>query len=201
LLIDSAGSESLPADKDIPMQFLPLTDASPAIQAHVRTLRNQPDVRKFMYTSHEISEAEHANWLDSLQGNPRQQVFVVIRDEQAVGVVSLNAINVLHKSADWAFYLDVGLQGKGLGSVVEFWMLDYAFGVAGLEKLNCEVLAMNAAVVKMHQKFGFEIEGVRRQNVVKDGVRVDVVLLGITNAEWRNKRPTLVPVIERISAS
>ncbi|QHC96752.1 UDP-4-amino-4,6-dideoxy-N-acetyl-beta-L-altrosamine N-acetyltransferase [Pseudomonas sp. R84] len=183
------------------MQFLPLTDASPAIQAHVRTLRNQPDVRKFMYTSHEISEAEHANWLDSLQGNPRQQVFVVIRDEQAVGVVSLNAINVLHKSADWAFYLDVGLQGKGLGSVVEFWMLDYAFGVAGLEKLNCEVLAMNAAVVKMHQKFGFEIEGVRRQNVVKDGVRVDVVLLGITNAEWRNKRPTLVPVIERISAS
>jgi UDP-4-amino-4,6-dideoxy-N-acetyl-beta-L-altrosamine N-acetyltransferase len=183
------------------MQFLPLTDASPAVQAHVRTLRNQPDVRKFMYTSHEISEQEHAKWLNSLQGNPRQQVFVVIKDEQAVGVVSLNAINVLHKSADWAFYLDVGLQGKGLGSVVEFWMLDYAFGVAGLEKLNCEVLAINAAVVKMHQKFGFEIEGVRRQNVVKDGVRVDVVLLGITNAEWLKKRPALVPVIERISAS
>ncbi|MFI8224040.1 UDP-4-amino-4,6-dideoxy-N-acetyl-beta-L-altrosamine N-acetyltransferase [Pseudomonas sp. NPDC085632] len=183
------------------MQFLPFTDASPAIQAHVRTLRNQPDVRKFMYTSHEISDQEHADWLNALQGNPHQQVFVVIKDGQAVGVVSLNAINVLHKSADWAFCLDVGLQGKGLGSVVEFWMLDYAFGVAGLEKLNCEVLAMNAAVVKMHQKFGFEIEGVRRQNVVKDGVRVDVVLLGITNAEWLDKRPALVPVIERIRAS
>ena len=44
-------------------------------------------------------------------------------------------------------------------------------------------------------------EGVRRQNVVKDGVRVDVVLLGMTKAEWLGKRPTLVPVIERISAS
>jgi UDP-4-amino-4,6-dideoxy-N-acetyl-beta-L-altrosamine N-acetyltransferase len=182
------------------MQFLPLTDASPAVQAHVRTLRNQPDVRKFMYTSHEISEQEHANWLASLQGNPRQQVFVVIKDEQAVGVVSLNAINVLHKSADWAFYLDAGLQGKGLGSVVEFWMLDYAFGVAGLEKLNCEVLAMNAAVVKMHQKFGFEIEGVRRQNILREGARIDVVLLGITKEEWQNKRPALAPVIERINA-
>lgn len=182
------------------MQFLPLTEIAPAIQAHVRTLRNQPDVRKFMYTSHEISEHEHANWLASLHGNPRQQVFVVIKDEQAVGVVSLNAINALHKTADWAFYLDVGLQGKGLGSVVEFWLLDYAFDVAGLEKLNCEVLAMNTAVVKMHQKFGFEVEGVRRQNVVKDGVRVDVVLLGMTKAEWLGKRPTLVPVIERISA-
>ncbi|QAX85981.1 UDP-4-amino-4,6-dideoxy-N-acetyl-beta-L-altrosamine N-acetyltransferase [Pseudomonas sp. DTU12.3] len=182
------------------MQLLPLTDASPAIQAHVRTLRNQPDVRKYMYTSHEISEQEHANWLNSLKGNPRQQVFVVIKDEQAVGVVSLNAINVLHKSADWAFYLDVGLQGKGLGSVVEFWMLDYAFGVAGLEKLNCEVLAMNSAVVKMHQKFGFEVEGVRRQNVVKDGVRVDVVLLGISKNEWQNKRPALQSVITRLES-
>ena len=181
------------------MQFLPLTNASPAIQAHIRTLRNQPDVRKFMYTSHEISEQEHANWLASLPGNPRQQVFVVTKDEQAVGVVSLNAINVLHKSADWAFYLDVGLQGKGLGSVVEFWMLDYAFDVAGLEKLNCEVLAMNTAVVKMHQKFGFEIEGVRRQNILRDGARMDVVLLGITKNEWQNKRPALAPVIERLN--
>ena len=181
------------------MQFLPLTDASPALQAHVRTLRNQEDVRKFMYTSHEISEQEHANWLASLQGNSRQQVFVVIKDEQAVGVVSLNAINVLHKSADWAFYLDVGLQGKGLGSVIEFWMLDYAFDVAGLEKLNCEVLAMNAAVVKMHQKFGFEIEGVRRQNILREGARIDVVLLGITKDEWRNKRPALAPVIQRLN--
>ncbi|WP_426203851.1 UDP-4-amino-4,6-dideoxy-N-acetyl-beta-L-altrosamine N-acetyltransferase [Pseudomonas sp. TWP3-1] len=182
------------------MQFIPLTDASPTIQAHVRTLRNQEDVRKYMYTSHEISEQEHANWLSSLKGNARQQVFAVIKDELTVGVVSLNAINAQHKSADWAFYLDVNLQGKGLGSVIEFWMLDYAFDVVGLEKLNCEVLASNSAVVKMHQKFGFEVEGVRRQNVVKDGARVDVVLLGITKAEWLEKRPALVRAIERISA-
>ncbi|MFW9081257.1 UDP-4-amino-4,6-dideoxy-N-acetyl-beta-L-altrosamine N-acetyltransferase [Pseudomonas sp. P2757] len=183
------------------MQFIPLTDASPTIQAHVRTLRNQEDVRKYMYTSHEISEQEHANWLSSLKGNSRQQVFVVLKDDLAVGVVALNAINAQQKSADWAFYLDVDLQGKGLGSVVEFWMLDYAFNAAELEKLNCEVLASNSAVVKMHQKFGFEIEGVRRQNVVKDGVRIDVVLLGITKSEWLEKRPALIRVIERINAS
>ncbi|PMW96602.1 UDP-4-amino-4,6-dideoxy-N-acetyl-beta-L-altrosamine N-acetyltransferase [Pseudomonas sp. FW215-R2] len=182
------------------MQFVPLTEANPAIQAHVRTLRNQEDVRKYMYTSHEISDQEHANWLTSLKGNSRQQVFVVLKDERAVGVVSLNAINTVQKTADWAFYLDVQLQGKGLGSVVEFWMLDYAFAEAGLEKLNCEVLASNPAVVKMHQKFGFELEGVRRQNILKDGERIDVVLLGITKDEWLSKRPALQRVVERIGA-
>jgi UDP-4-amino-4,6-dideoxy-N-acetyl-beta-L-altrosamine N-acetyltransferase len=181
------------------MQFVPLIDASHAVQAHVRTLRNQEDVRKYMYTSHEITVSEHESWLTSLKGNNRQAVFVALSNGQAIGIVSLNAINAVQKTADWAFYLDTETQGKGLGSIVEFWMLDYAFNEAGIEKLNCEVLETNPVVIKMHQKFGFEIEGVRRKNILKDGNRIDVILLGITKEEWKNKRPTLEPLILRLN--
>ncbi|MGJ7513771.1 UDP-4-amino-4,6-dideoxy-N-acetyl-beta-L-altrosamine N-acetyltransferase [Pseudomonas baetica] len=180
------------------MFFCPLVEASPEAQADIRLLRNQEDVRKYMYTAHEISPHEHENWLKSLHGNSRQSVFVVMHEDKAVGVVSLNAINATQKTADWAFYLDAGLQGKGLGSLVEFWMLDYAFGEAGLDKLNCEVLETNPAVVKMHQKFGFTIEGVRRKNILKDGKRIDVVLLGITKEEWLTHRPSVEPLILRL---
>ena len=180
------------------MQFIPLVDASPSVQAHVRTLRNQEDVRNNMYTSHEITEEEHEDWLRSLKGNKRQAVFVAMRNEQSIGVVSLNAINTVQQTADWAFYLDTEHQGKGIGSIVEFWMLDYAFNDACLEKLNCEVLETNSAVIKMHQKFGFELEGVRRKNILKNGSRIDVVLLGITKEEWKNKRPALEPLILRL---
>ncbi|MFK3795026.1 MULTISPECIES: UDP-4-amino-4,6-dideoxy-N-acetyl-beta-L-altrosamine N-acetyltransferase [unclassified Pseudomonas] len=182
------------------MQFLPLIEASPSIQSAVRTLRNQEEVRKFMYTSHEISPQEHEQWLRSLKGNPRQSVFAAMRDGELAGVVSLSAINATQKTADWAFYLDTRLRGKGLGSLVEFWMLDHAFNEAGLEKLNCEVLEMNAAVIKMHQKFGFKIEGVRRHNIIKEGSRVNVVLLGITQEEWEARRPEMVPLITRLNA-
>lgn len=181
------------------MQFIPLLDTSHVVQAHVRTLRNQEDVRKYMYTSHEITESEHEGWLTSLKGNNRQAVFVAMSDGQAIGIVSLNSINAVQKTADWAFYLDTEIQGKGLGSIVEFWMLDYAFNEAGIEKLNCEVLETNPAVIKMHQKFGFELEGVRRKNILKDGSRIDVVLLGITKEEWKDKRPALEPLILRLN--
>ncbi|TDV71968.1 UDP-4-amino-4,6-dideoxy-N-acetyl-beta-L-altrosamine N-acetyltransferase [Pseudomonas sp. LP_7_YM] len=181
------------------MRFVPLTEASPAIQSAVRALRNQEDVRKFMYTSHEISPQEHEAWISSLAGNPRQSIFVAMFDSELAGVVSLSAINATQKTADWAFYLDARQQGKGLGGRVEFWLLDHAFNEAGLEKLNCEVLETNPAVVKMHQKFGFSIEGVRRKNVIKDGVRVDVVLLGITREEWLERRPLIEPAIIRAS--
>lgn len=70
---------------------------------------------------------------------------------------------------------------------------------ADIEKLNCEVLETNPAVIKMHQKFGFELEGVRRKNILKDGSRIDVVLLGITKEEWKDKRPALEPLILRLN--
>lgn len=181
------------------MHFIPIVDASKTIKAQIRNLRNQEDVRKYMYTSHEISEAEHEMWLASLIGNHKQNVFVVMLGGEPAGVVSLNAISSIHKSADWAFYIDGSLQGKGLGSRIEFWMLDYAFGEAGLEKLNCEVLETNPSVIKMHQKFGFSIEGVRRKNILHNGERIDVVLLGITSSEWNAHRSKMLTVIERLN--
>jgi len=181
------------------MRFLSILKAPSSTQKKIRLLRNQEDVRKFMYTSHEISEAEHNNWLGSLDGNPKQEVFVVMLEDEPVGVVSLNAINETNKTADWAFYIDGQFQGKGLGSLIEFKLLDYAFNNVGLEKLNCEVLESNPLVIKMHQKFGFSIEGIRRKNIAKDELRLDVVLLGITQEEWAVQRPKMLGVIERLS--
>jgi len=183
------------------MQFVPLLDTPPAVQQALRLLRNQPAVRQHMYSDHEIGEAEHAAWLASLRGNPRQQVFAVMVEGALGGLVSLNAIDPQHGRADWAFYIDNALQGKGLGSLIEFKLLDHAFGAAGLHKLNCEVLASNTAVVRMHQKFGFQLEGVRRQNIVKEGLRVDVVLLGMTRDEWQAQRPKMAAVVGRLSRS
>lgn len=181
--------------------FQPILATSAQVQERVRQLRNQPQVRRFMYTEHEISAQEHQAWLASLAGNGRQSVYVVMVDDIPRGVVSLNAINPLHRSADWAFYLDSELQGKGLGSQVECWLLDHAFTDVGLAKLNCEVLASNPAVVRLHQKFGFTVEGVRRQNVCKDGERLDVMLLGITAEEWRAHRPGIVARLARLDRS
>lgn len=181
------------------MNVVPILELPVDQRAHVRHLRNQPGVRTFMYTDHDISEAEHQNWLEGLRNSSRQQVYAVVIENAPVGVVSLSAINPAHGTADWAFYLDTSLQGKGLGSQVEMWMLDHAFGAAGLEKLNCEVLETNPAVIKMHQKFGFVIEGVRRQNIVRDGKRIGVVLLGITKGEWDAQRPKVLSAVERLA--
>ncbi|WBS02786.1 UDP-4-amino-4,6-dideoxy-N-acetyl-beta-L-altrosamine N-acetyltransferase [Pseudoduganella sp. SL102] len=171
------------------VRFAPLLEQDAAGLERIRELRNAPSVREHMYSDHEITADEHARWLDSLRGNEAQLAWVVLYHGSIEGLVSLSAIRPRHRSAEWAFYLSPEMQGKGVGGVVEFLLLDLAFGACALEKLNCEVLATNPKVIAMHQKFGFTLEGTRRANVIKAGQRIDVALLGILAGEWQIQRP------------
>jgi len=149
----------------------------------VRDVRNQLSVRKSMYTEHEISLDEHLNWVKRLEADTRQIVFVVLVDNLVSGVVSVNAIDRLQKKSDWAFYLDENVRG-GLGAALEYTLINFVFGKSRIEKLNCEVIETNDAVVKLHKKFGFIEEGFRRENIEKDGKRIGVFFLGLTKKDW-----------------
>lgn len=179
------------------LELRPILDIPPGEQARILWMRNQEPVRRNMYSDHIITEDEHQAWLEQLRTSDDTKFFAVYVDGFLGGGVSLNAINRTHKRADWAFYLGATIQGSGMGSALEFKFLDYAFNDEGLEKLNCEVLAFNAAVVRLHKKFGFVEEGVRRNHILRDGEPVDAVLLGITKEEWAARRPNLEKVIMR----
>lgn len=158
-------------------------------QLRVREVRNQTGVRSAMYTEHVIGLDEHLNWITRLKSDKRQIVFAVLNEQKKpIGVVSVNALDALHKKADWAFYLDENERG-GLGAALEYYLIEYVFNILRLEKLNCEVIETNEMVVKLHKKFCFVEEGFRRENVEKNGKRIGVYFLGLTKTDWlANKR-------------
>lgn len=166
-------------------------------KAAVRDIRNQESVRKSMYTDHVIGLEEHLAWLERLEKDTKQIVFVVILGSVVSGVVSINTLDRLHKKSDWAFYLDSKARG-GLGAALEYALLNYAFDELGLEKLNCEVIETNPAVVKMHLRFGFLEEGFRRSNIEKDGKRIGVHFLGLAKADWISKRGEIAAAYQSI---
>jgi UDP-4-amino-4,6-dideoxy-N-acetyl-beta-L-altrosamine N-acetyltransferase len=163
----------------------------------VRKVRNQESVRKSMYTEHETPLNEHLAWVERLQSDDRQIVFVVLVDEVVSGVVSVNAIDRLHLKSDWAFYLDENVRG-GLGAALEFGLINFVFQRVGLEKLNCEVIETNEAVVKLHKKFGFVEEGFRRENIIKNENRIGVFFLGLTRSDWEREKETFRGRYEKV---
>tara|TARA_B100000767_G_C19756089_1_gene533007 strand:- start:1229 stop:1816 length:588 start_codon:yes stop_codon:yes gene_type:complete len=158
-----------------------------AQQEAIRNIRNEPSIRNSMYTNHDISSNEHLNWVEKLKNDKTQIVFIILVNDIASGVLSISALDLVHKKSDWAFYLTDKVRG-GLGTALEFSLLNFAFDDLLLEKLNCEVLETNHAVVKLHKTFGFIEEGFKNSNIEKNGTRIGVYFLGITKDEWVAKR-------------
>jgi UDP-4-amino-4,6-dideoxy-N-acetyl-beta-L-altrosamine N-acetyltransferase len=153
--------------------------------------RNSPEVAAHMYGDHVIGQAEHDRWFEAALGAADRRYWVVVADAAPVGVANLARIDPAARRCEWAYYLgEPATRGKGIGAQVEYMVLRHVFETAGLNKLWCEVLAQNAAVVKLHERFGFVREALFRDHVFKAGRFHDVVGLGLLACDWAAARPT-----------
>lgn len=151
----------------------------------VREWRNLPEISAYMYSDHVISEEEHARWFGNAINDPNRRYWIIELEGEPVGLANLYDISVDHRRAYWAFYLaSASVRGKGVGSYAERFVIRHTFEDLDLEKLCCEVLATNAAVVKMHQRYGFQVDGTLRRHVIKGGERVDVVTMSLLRDDW-----------------
>ena len=151
--------------------------------------RNLPEVATYMYTDHRISDAEHARWFAAAMNDETKRYWIIELDGEPVGLANLYDISILQRRASWAFYLaDDRVRGKGVGSTTERFVMRHVFTELGLDKLCCEVLASNEGVVKMHERYGFQVDGVLRRHVVKAGERIDVVSMSLLRDEWATSR-------------
>jgi UDP-4-amino-4,6-dideoxy-N-acetyl-beta-L-altrosamine N-acetyltransferase len=154
--------------------------------------RNAPEVAAFMYGDHLITQAEHDRWFAAIAGDGRRAYWLIEVDGVRAGLANLYDIDRANRRCAWAYYLaDPSVRGKGVGSYVEYWVIEQVFGPLGLDKLWCEVLASNEAVWRLHGKFGFVQEARLRRHVVKAGQPQDVLGLGLLKEDWLPLRPVL----------
>lgn len=147
--------------------------------------RNQPEVARYMYTDHTISPEEHARWFGGALSSPDRTYWIIELDSQPVGLANIYDISERHRRAYWAFYLaDPAVRGRGVGSYTERFVMRHVFADLGLNKLCCEVLASNEAVVHMHLRFGFTVDGTLRQHIWKHDHFEDVVAMSLLRSEW-----------------
>lgn len=150
--------------------------------------RNHPNVRQNMYTRHEISLDEHLAWWRRTKKNPTAQYWMYEFNNLPMGIIGFASIDFVNRNASWSFYANPEAP-HGLGSRMEFLALDHAFTALRLHKLWCEVLSLNKPVLKLHERFGFQQEGLFREHHKYDDKYVDVYRLGILATEWQQRRP------------
>lgn len=154
--------------------------------------RNSPDVATYMYSDHKISHDEHDHWFDVVRHDSRRRYWIIEVDGEPVGLANLADIDMAHRRCAWAYYLaSPNVRGLGVGSFVEFWVIEQVFAGLGLNKLWCEVLISNESVWRLHELYGFQREALFREHVMKGGHEVDVVGLGLLASDWAKRRDSM----------
>jgi UDP-4-amino-4,6-dideoxy-N-acetyl-beta-L-altrosamine N-acetyltransferase len=170
------------------IKFLNILLSSVEEQKEIREWRNDLEVRKYMYNTEIITEEEHLKWLDSLKTRKDTDVFYVLYEGKKIGIASVNQLDLKNKICEWGLYFNNNIErGKGIGKLVEKEFIKYMFDNYDIDKINCGVLSNNLKVVEMHKKFGWTLEGILRKNILINGERLDIYLLGLLREEWSKK--------------
>lgn len=148
--------------------------------------RNLPEIRRWMYTDHEITAAEHARWFAGVFGDDSRRYWIIEVDGRPAGLTHLTGISPQHRRAAMGYYVaEPALRGRGVGAFAKFRAIEHAFGELGLDKLWAEALADNHASIALLESLGFRREALLRHHVIKAGAPVDVVGLGLLAGDWR----------------
>lgn len=144
--------------------------------------RNQPQVRAYMLTQHEISLDEHRQWFERCSKDPSRRLMIVEESRTPLGFVGFSGVEI-GAVANWGFYA-VPEAVKGAGTKLGLTALEFAFDELLLHKVCGQALGFNEASIRMHQKFGFRQEGVLREQHKISGNYHDIICFGLLRKEW-----------------
>ncbi|MER5932030.1 GNAT family protein [Streptomyces sp. NPDC002054] len=122
-------------------------------------------------------------------GGPAEDAAVFSIVERATGELAGEAllwgIDTHNRLAHLGISLRPGCRGRGLGREVVQLLCHYGFTVRGLQRLQVDTLADNAAMIAAATAAGFTLEGTLRRSAWVYGAFADEVVLGLLHEEWK----------------
>jgi len=145
--------------------------------------RNHPDVRRYMYTNHEIGLDEHQAWFARVSDDPAVHLLIYENCGRASGFVNITR-GRSPTVADWGFYLSPDSE-RGTGRSLGREALKYAFSELCLHKICGQALGFNERSIAFHKALGFTEEGCLRDQHFDGAEYHDVVCFGLLDHEWQ----------------
>jgi RimJ/RimL family protein N-acetyltransferase len=134
-----------------------------------------PELRRLTGTHRVFTEVDIDTWCRSRADAPGRYDWAIEVDGAWVGECALMDID---PDNEWAsFRIAVERPGEGLGTEATGLVVDFAFGELGLHRVELEVFDFNVRAQKSYAKSGFTVEGVKRDALLWDGERHDVIMM------------------------
>ncbi|KAL1709316.1 acyl-CoA N-acyltransferase [Schizophyllum commune] len=155
----------------------------------VLALHNDPSVARYISFDHLVPR--DAAYFDThIRPVTAGCLFhaVIPEPRTFVGEVSLSLAGCTAKNRDVTVGIAIrqGMQGRGYGTEVLRWMVDYTFRALGMHRLSLGVFESNVGAYRIYKRLGFVEEGRLREAVrTPEGTWDDLIYMGILEDEWR----------------
>ncbi len=157
-----------------PITLVNFVDLSLAQKRMVLSWRNNPDIKKWMYTQDDIKEEDHLNFIDSLRTREDKKYFLVRKGETEIGVIDFNDIQ--KDSCIMGIYSNPNISGVGKLLIEE--IINYGFNILKVEKIFSEVFKKNERGINLYKKYGFKEIDIKEINNQK------VICMELVNENW-----------------
>jgi ribosomal-protein-serine acetyltransferase len=109
-------------------------------------------------------------------------------DERLAGFVSLKGIDAANRNASLGYFIGASFEGRGLVTRACRVLLDYAFDHLRLHRVEVLCVPANAKSRAVPERLGFTEEVTFREVQWLYDHFVDLVVYGMLEDEWREKR-------------
>ena len=126
------------------------------------------------YFPHPYTEEHGKAWLEKVvDALPAINMAIDVDGKLAGGIGLILNGDVYIKSAEIGYWVGEQYWGKGIATEAVRQMTEYAFYYFDLVRLYAEVFETNKASMRVLEKNGYYLEGVRRKAVFKNNVLMD----------------------------
>ena len=135
---------------------------------------------EYLHDSRTFLLEETTNWF--YKYNP--DFWVISLDDATVGYFRLSNHSIENKNIYIGADIAKEYTGKGIAKEAYSKFIPYLFKEYELHKISLEVLSTNDRAINLYTKLGFIKEGIKREEVLKNGKWVDSIIMSILKSQY-----------------
>jgi diamine N-acetyltransferase len=141
---------------------------------------NDPEIIKYTYFFHPVSEMEQKEWFNSLTGQ-KNDILIGIelkKNEKLIGTCGFHNIDHICRKAELFIKIsEKEMWGQGFGEQTLEILLDFGISDLNLKRIWLRVLADNERAINLYKNVGFEVEGLMKEDFYIQGRYKDIILM------------------------
>ncbi len=150
----------------------------------LQSMINDPEIESSVVGfSYPVSMAEQKKWISCIKDDKNIR-YAIDDGSGIIGVAIISAVDFKNRVANLNIKLLKTVRGKGYAKRAVSLILRYCFYELNLNCVTANVLANNTPSNNLWLNLGFNIDGVLRQRVYKNGQYIDLLAYSLLRDEY-----------------